>query len=120
KRNNTLEFLQTLPAGSGPEGIRAIPKRNLLVSASENDSRSDLYRSVITIYQLKKNRAEYPTIISADRPDGTPIPWGALSGFATDPHDDKTIYGIHDSFYQQSRIYVMNIRKKPAVITDEI
>lgn len=120
KRNNTLEFLQTLPAGSGPEGIRAIPKRNLLVSASENDSRSDLYRSVITIYQLKKNRAEYPTIISADRPDGTPIPWGALSGFATDPHDDKTIYGIHDSFYQQSRIYVMNMRKKPAVITDEI
>lgn len=120
RRDNTLEFLQTLPAGIGPEGIKAIPKRNLLVSASENDSRGDAYRSVITIYQLKKNKAEYPTIISADRPDGTPIPWGALSGFAIDPKDDKTLYSIHDSFYQQSRIYVMNIRKKPAVIVDEI
>ncbi len=119
-RNNTLKLLQTLPAGIGPEGIKAIPKRNLLVSASENDSRGDLYRSVITIYQLKKNKVEYPTIISADRPDGTPIPWGALSGFATDPKDDKTIYSIHDSFYQQSRIYVLNIQKKPAVIVDEI
>lgn len=119
-RNDTFEFLQILPTGIGPEGIRAIPKRNLLVSASENDSRSDLYRSAITIYQLKKNEAEYPTIISANRPDGTPIPWGALSGFATNPKDDKTIYSIHDSFYQQNRIYVINTRKKPAVIVDEI
>ncbi len=119
-RNNTLEFLQTLPAGIGLEGIRAIPERNLLVSASENDFRCDLYRSVITIYQLKKNKAEYPTIISANRLDGTPIRWGAPSGFATDPKDDKTIYSIHDSFYQQSRIYVINIQKKPADIVDEI
>lgn len=119
-RSHTPELLQTLPAGMGPEGIKAIPKRNLLVSASENDSRDDLYRSVITIYRLENGRPAYPTVVSADRADGTPIPWGALSGFALHPRNDKMLYSIHDSFYQQSRIYVMDIRRKPAVIVDEI
>lgn len=119
-RNNTPKLLQTLPAGIGPEGVKAIPKRNLLVSASENDSRDDLYRSVITIYRLENGRPAYPTVISDYRADGTPIPWGALSGFALHPRNDKKLYSIHDSFYQQSRIYVMDIRKKPAVIVDEI
>lgn len=117
---NRLELVQTLPAGFGPEGIKAIPKRNLLVSASENDSRDDVYRSVVTIYKLEEGTADYPTVISRDRANGTPIPWGALSGFAIDPNNDKTMYAVPDSFYQQSRIYVMNIRNKPAVITDEI
>ncbi|MCB1985527.1 MAG: esterase-like activity of phytase family protein [Burkholderiales bacterium] len=119
-KNNRLEFVQTLPAGVGPEGIKAIPDRNLFVAASENDSRDDNFRSVITIYQLKEKSANYPTVISANRVDGTPIPWGALSGFAIDPKNDKTMYSVHDSFYQQSRIYVMNIQKMPAVIVDEI
>ena len=119
-RHHKLKFVQTLPAGVGPEGIKAIPDRNLLVAASENDSRDDKFRSVISIYQLQESRANYPTVISADRVDGTPIPWGALSGFAMHPRNDKKMYAVHDSFYQQSRIYVMNLRRKPAVITDEI
>lgn len=119
-RRDRPKFMQTLPAGVGPEGIKAIPERNLLVAASEDDSRSDKIRSVITIYQLEEDRVNYPTMISADRADGTPIPWGAISGFAMHSKNDKTMYAIHDNFYQQSRIYITNIRKKPAVITDEI
>ncbi|MCP5243632.1 MAG: esterase-like activity of phytase family protein [Burkholderiales bacterium] len=122
-KHNRPVLMQVLPAGIGPEGIKAIPDRDLLVSASENDSRDDTYRSVITIYKLEKSdhgKADYPTVISKNRTDGTPIPWGALSGFAIDPRHEKTLYAVHDSFYQQSRIYVMDIHKKPAVITDEI
>lgn len=122
-RHHKPVLMQVLPAGVGPEGIKAIPNRNLLVAASENDSRDDKYRSVITIYQLEKSnhgKANYPTVFSKNRADGTPIPWGALSGFAIDPRHEKTLYAVHDSFYQQSRIYVMNIHKKPAVITGEI
>ncbi|MEA2080549.1 MAG: esterase-like activity of phytase family protein [Pseudomonadota bacterium] len=113
------ELVQTLPAGVGPEGIKAIPKRGLLISASENDDRGDKFRGTLTIYQAGKGDADYPTIVSADRTDGTPIPWAALSGFAVDPNDDDTIYTIHDSFYQQSRIYTMDVNSHPAVITGE-
>ncbi len=124
KRHNKPRLVQVLPAGIGPEGIKAIPKRNLFVAASENDARDDKFRSTITIYQLTNrifNRTNgYPTVISKNRSDGTPIPWGALSGFAMDSKDKNTLYAVHDSFYQQSRIYAMNIKRMPAVITDEI
>lgn len=119
-RHHKLKFMQALPTGVGPEGIKAIPDRNLLVAASEEDARSDKIRSAITIYELNKNKTKYPTIISADRDDGTPIPWGALSGLAMHPQRDKKLYTVHDSYYQQSRIYAMNVRKRPAVITEEI
>jgi hypothetical protein len=111
---------QVLPAGVGPEGVKAIPSRNLLVAASEEDAREDGIRSVINIYQLAEGVPNYPTIVSADRKDGTPIPWAALSGLAVDPADSDTVYTIHDSFYQQSRIYAMDVSRQPAVITDEI
>jgi len=119
-RHHELKLVQTLPAGVGPEGVKAIPRRNLLVAASEDDARDDKFRSIITIYELTKGKADYPTVISADRADGTPIPWGALSGFAMHSRSDNKMYAVHDSFYQQSRIYAMNVRKKPAVITGEI
>ncbi len=118
--NNKLTLVQTLATGIGPEGIKAIPRRNLFVAASENDSRDDGFRAAITIYRLKNRDPEYPGIVSTDRADGTPIPWAALSGFAIDPEDDDKLYTIHDSFFQQSRIYAMDISQKPALIRDEI
>lgn len=44
------KLIQTLPAGLGPEGTAAIPDRDLLVSAAEEDSREDGFRSSIGIY----------------------------------------------------------------------
>nr|WP_305907793.1 hypothetical protein [Methylomarinum sp. Ch1-1]MDP4520573.1 hypothetical protein [Methylomarinum sp. Ch1-1] len=72
----SFELRQTLPAGLGPEGLKAIPQRKLLVAASENDARAEGYRSVLNIYQLQAKPPAYPTLISADRADGSPIPWG--------------------------------------------
>lgn len=110
---------QVLPAGIAPEGIKAIPARNLLVAASEKDKRSDGFRSVVNIYQLREDEPAYPTVLSADRADGTPIPWAALSGLAADPAEDNTVYSVHDSFYQKSRIYGMDVSRSPAVIASE-
>lgn len=116
-----FELEQTLPTGVGPEGLKAIPSRNLLVAATENDDRGDKFRGTLTIYEYQKGDATYPTIVSKNRKGtGTPIPWAALSGFAIDPDDNDTLYTIHDSFYQQSRIYTMDIDERPAVITDEL
>ena len=77
-------FLQVLPAGVAPEGLLAIPARGLFVAAGEGDNPESGLRSSLTIYRLGEGPARYPTIESADGPDGTPIPWGALSGLAGD------------------------------------
>ncbi len=112
-------FLQVLAGGAGPEGLLAIPSRNLFVTASEVDDRGDVLRSAITIYELG-NKSNYPTIVSLNRPDRTPIPWGALSGLAADPSAPGIVYTVHDSFYDESRIYRMDVSQAPAVIMQEI
>ncbi len=111
---------QILPAGVGPEGVKAIPQRGLLIAASEKDDRGDKYRSVLNIYQLQHGAALYPTVKSADREDSTPIPWGALSGLAMSKTAVDTAYTTHDSFYQQSRIFALDVSQKPALINQEI
>jgi hypothetical protein len=91
-----------------------------VIAASEEDSRDDKFRVVLNTYQRQEGEPAYPTIVSTDREDGTPIPWGALSGLAFDTEDSNKVYTMHDSFYQQSRIFVMDAPDHPAVITDEI
>lgn len=111
---------QVLPAAVAPEGIKALPERQLFVAASEEDSRDDKMRAVINIYQYQQQPAAYPTIMSDNRADGTPMPWSALSGLAADPEDSATVYSVHDSFYQQSRIFRLNVAQQPARIQQEI
>lgn len=113
-------FKQVLPAALGPEGALAIPSRNLLVVASEEDARDDKFRGGVNIYAYANAPAQYPTLQSADRVDGTPIPWSALSGLSADPQDDETLYAVLDSFYQQNRILKIDISEHPAVVVDEI
>lgn len=113
------KLVQVLPTAVKPEGLLAIPQRKLLVVASEEDARDDKIRSALTIYR-QGGQATYPTVISRNRADGTPIPWGALSGLAADWKEQQAVYTVHDSFYDKSRIFVMNVSNEPAVITKEI
>jgi len=114
------ELVQVLPAGVGPEGLLAIPKRNLFVVASEVDDRGAKIRSSITIYQLVEGEPTYPTLQSADRKDGSPIPWSALSALAADPEDPDRAFTAYDSFYRESRSFQVDVSDFPAIITDEI
>jgi hypothetical protein len=113
-------FKQALPVAMAPEGILAIPSRNLLIAAGEEDNRADGVRSSITIYRYAQQDAAYPTIESADRADGTPIPWGAISGLATDRHDHHILYAVDDSYYQRNRIFKLDISEHPAILREEI
>ena len=47
------QFVQALPGGIGPEGLLAIPRRNLFVTAAEVDNPGGL-RSNITLYELTR------------------------------------------------------------------
>lgn len=110
-------FLQALPAGSGPEGLTAIPQRQLLVVASENDGNA---RSSIMIYQRGASAPSYPVIESRDTAAGHPIPWGALSGTSADRIQAGRLWAVTDSFYATTRILQIDARATPALITDAI
>jgi hypothetical protein len=114
--NGVPTFLQALPASTGPEGLLAIPSRNLLVSSGEEDVRG-AFRGSITIYRLVNGPATYPDVQSANDSSGRPITWAALSGLAADPQDVRTIYGISDSAFSQAAIFTMDMTTTPMTIT---
>ncbi|QIB35535.1 esterase-like activity of phytase family protein [Ancylobacter pratisalsi] len=114
------EFLQVLPGGIGPEGLMAIPSRNLFVTASETDLRDEGgIGSVVTVYERQAGKSStYPTIKSVNGPDGLPIWWSALSGFAADPATPAKLYAVTDSAYAQARVLTVDASSIPAKITD--
>ncbi|PTM40141.1 esterase-like activity of phytase family protein [Bosea sp. 124] len=112
--------LQALPGGIGPEGLLAIPQRNLFVSASETDvGDKGGARSAVTIYQRSEAPAAYPTIVSNDV-DGVPLGWGALSGLAAHGSTPGRLFAITDNAYQPSRILEIDATQTPARITGAI
>lgn len=112
-------FKQVLPAALAPEGVKAIPSRNLLVAASEEDERG-LFRGGVNIYSYNVQESAYPTISSVNRENGTPIPYAALSGLAADWSSEGVLWSIEDSAYEQSRIFRIDTNYKPARLTREI
>lgn len=112
-------FSQILPSGLSPEGIIAIPGRNLIAVANEVDLVEDGgVRSHVTLYERAAETASYPSIVSIRDGDGLPIGWGALSGLAADPAKPGMLYAVNDSFYSgQPTIFTIDASKKPAVIT---
>nr|WP_309402646.1 esterase-like activity of phytase family protein [Aminobacter niigataensis]WMD00528.1 esterase-like activity of phytase family protein [Aminobacter niigataensis] len=113
------EFVQLLPSGIGPEGLVAIPQRNLLVTANETDLVEDgLARSHVMVYELGEGAANYPQIVAAPNEDGTPLGWGALSGLAADPKEAGKLYAVSDSVYRSApAIFTVDTTKTPALIT---
>ena len=114
-------YRQALPTALGPEGIKAIPSRNLVVAASEEDDRGDKFRGSLNIYEGGYASAQYPSIFSVDRDSGVPIPFSAQSGLAADPSDANKLYSVDDSFYGANRIFEITLDQEGrGVISDEI
>lgn len=114
---SNMQLVQVLPTGVGPEGLLPIPGRNLFIASTEGD---DPVRSQINIFRLETGVPAYPQIESIVKADGKPIPWGALSALSADKDDVNTLYTVHDGFYQQSRIYRVDVSAHPAKISDEM
>jgi len=109
---------QLLPSGVSPEGMVAIPSRNLFATANEVDFVEDGgVRAHVMIYELAEGPAAYPMITSA----GTEslLGWGALSGLAADPVEAGKLYAVSDSVYgAMPMIYTIDATQTPARITD--
>ena len=112
-------FKQLLPAPLAPEGLLAIPQRNLLIASGEEDAPSFGVRSTVMIYELKNAPPTYPQILSR-RPSGQPIPWSALSGMVSMPWNPNNLLGIWDSYYSESKIFLINVSTSTAIITGSL
>jgi hypothetical protein len=108
---------QLLPSGISPEGMVAIPSRDLLVSANEVDLREDgLAPAHVMIYQRAEGTPAYPMLTSAGSENL--IGWGAMSGLAADPATPGTLYAVSDSAYAMApTIYTIDATQTPARIT---
>ena len=112
--------LQLLPTGIGPEGLKAIPSRNLFVASTETDVADVGIPTMINIYRTESGPAAYPMIVSGDDSAGKPIPWVALSGLAGDPSDTNILYAVSDAFLASGFIYKVDTSSQPAVIVDRL
>jgi hypothetical protein len=109
--------LQVLACSTpAPEGIVAIPSRNLLAVSNEADARVNKFRSSISIYQNSGLPATYPNLLSEPRTTNTFIPFSALSGLAASPpfgsaspSTTTTLYTIEDSAFLSSRIMTIEV-----------
>ena len=114
------EYMQLLPAGVGPEGLTAIPSRDLFVVANEVDNPDTGARSSIMFYGRINGSPAYPTIISDSSATGTPIAWGALSGLSSDPGNANRLFAVTDSFYAQGKILTIDVGANLAKIIAEL
>lgn len=108
---------QILPSGISPEGMVAIPARNLFATANEVDLRADgLAPAHVMVYERAEGMAQYPTI-SSEGSDPL-IGWAALSGLAADPVDAGKLYAVSDSVLSAApTIYTIDATQSPARIT---
>jgi len=108
---------QVLPSGVSPEGVVAIPQRNLFATANEVDFIEDGgVRAHVMIYELAEGPAAYPMITSAG--SEALLGWGALSGLAADPAEAGKLYAVSDSVYgAMPMIYTIDATQTPAKIT---
>ncbi|QYK41648.1 MAG: esterase-like activity of phytase family protein [Paracoccaceae bacterium] len=110
---------QLLPSGVSPEGMVAIPSRNLIASANEVDLREDgLAPAHVMIYERAEGSAAYPMITS----EGSDplIGWGALSGLTADAETPGMLYAVSDSIYGMApAIYSIDATQTPARITEK-
>jgi DNA-binding beta-propeller fold protein YncE len=116
-------FRQIMPTTPGPEGILAIPARDLLVISSEADEADNRVRASVNIYgygnKFPAGRPGFPSIVSGDL-DGTPIGWGALGALAADPAEPDRLFTATDIAYGPARILGVDLTKTPALIDSEL
>ena len=119
------QFRQILPATNGPEGILAVPERNLLATSSEVDDAEAGVRASVTLYGWGEEHAAaggspaFPSLVSGDV-DGLPVGWGALGALSVDPEDPDRLFTATDDAYGPARVLGIDLTQTPALIDREI
>jgi LPXTG-motif cell wall-anchored protein len=117
-------YQQMVFATNGPEGLLAVPSRNLLVTSSETDEAKNGVRASVALFQLGtstrgKAKAGQPSIVSDDVA-GLPIGWQALGALSAKPGDTGHIYTASDSALSPSTIFTVDVTSSPARINNSL
>jgi hypothetical protein len=86
-------------------------------------SNSHMDRSGLLSHASAFAEPSYPTLVSADREDGTPIPFSGISGLSACPQnascDSNLVFAIEDSAVAIKRILNIETSKNPPEIVGE-
>ncbi|GLZ80416.1 hypothetical protein Afil01_52230 [Actinorhabdospora filicis] len=112
-------FTQILPVTNGPEGLVAVPGRDLFVVSSETEDPAHGIRSTVSLYGFGKKAPSFPSIVAkAGGPQ--PLPWGTLSGLSADPAHGNRLFAVTDSAYKRTSILSIDVSATPALIDASI
>jgi DNA-binding beta-propeller fold protein YncE len=96
-------FVQVLPTGLRPEGLLAIPSRDLFVTSNEDDG-------TISIFAGRRHAASapgaYPDVYADQAPPDGPA-WGSLSGLAA--FEDRPLVAVTDSFFRPALVLELDL-----------
>lgn len=109
-------YEQALPATNGPEGLLAVPSRNLFVVSSETDDSSVGVRSSVTIYSYGPGAPVFPSVVSTEESTGFPIGWGALGALSAAPGNPGALWSASDAAYKNARLYKLDTSTTPAQV----
>ena len=107
------KFQQILATTNGPEGVVAVPQRNLLVVSSETEIPDADIRGTVQVFGI--GTGVFPSLKSRND-----IPWGALSGLSAVPGRPNQLVTVTDSVYSPTRILTLNTLARPALITGQL
>jgi hypothetical protein len=96
---STPEWVQLLPTGISPEGLLAIPARNLFLTSDEVSGTISIFQGVAGVWE---GSPDEPTL----RSGGVDEPWAALSGLAAGPESGNLLYAVPDNA-MPSAIYTL-------------
>ncbi|BCY06427.1 esterase-like activity of phytase family protein [Actinoplanes sp. L3-i22] len=96
-------FTQLLPTTNGPEGVVAVPSRNLIVVSSEEDDASIGIRGTVQVYGFG---SPANTQLHSVRD----IPFGTLSALSAVPGRRDRLVSVTDSAYSPTRLLGLSTR----------
>jgi hypothetical protein len=91
------KFKQLLPTTNGPEGVVAVPSRNLIVVSSEEEDASIGIRGTVQVYGF--GHSKNTQVVSRND-----IPWGALSALSAVPGRRDRLASVTDAVYSPTRV----------------
>ncbi|NJO67148.1 MAG: esterase-like activity of phytase family protein [Leptolyngbyaceae cyanobacterium RM1_405_57] len=104
------ELISFLPTGLAPEGVLAIPQRNLLLTSNEDDGTIDFFEA-----STESASAYSPTAPLLLSP-GVTLPFSAISGLHQVRNNPSSLYAVPDNAVAPSRIYRIEIEDSVATV----
>ncbi|NEO27000.1 MAG: alkaline phosphatase, partial [Kamptonema sp. SIO4C4] len=104
------ELISFLPTGLAPEGVLALPDRNLLITSNEDDGTIDFFRA--DSRDLTGYTPQEPLVNSKS----LNLPFGALSGLTALSGNPNRLYAVPDNAFSPSRIFTLDLQGTEAVV----